>query len=84
MIVLGGRTDEDLKSIPIEVYVTETSEWFELASFNKFRHSSWIVDNLLFTHGGFDYTSPMISKNDLVMIDMIKLMITKNTLSKKL
>ena len=50
MIVLGGRTDEDLKSISIEVYDTETSEWFELTSFNKFRHSSWIIDNLLFSH----------------------------------
>jgi protein phosphatase len=84
MIILGGRTDEDHKSIPIEIYDTETSEWTELANFNKFRHSSWIVDNLLFTHGGFDYLTPMVSKNDLVMIDIIKLLNTSNALSKRL
>jgi protein phosphatase len=84
MIVLGGRTDEDLKSIPLEVYDTESSEWTELAPFNKFRHSSWIIENQLFTHGGFDYLSPMISKNDLVMIDVIKLLNTNVGLSKKL
>ncbi len=84
MIVLGGRTDDDIKSIPIEVYDTETSEWFELAAFNKFRHSSWIFDNQLFTHGGFDYSSPQISKNDLVMIDVVKLFNINSSLSKKL
>lgn len=84
MVVLGGRTDDDLKNIPIEIYDTESSEWTELAFFNKFRHSSWIVDNGLYTHGGFDYISPMISKNDLVMIDIIKLMNTTSNLTKKL
>ena len=84
MVVLGGRTDEDLKNIPIEIYDTESSEWTELAFFNKFRHSSWIVENNLYTHGGFDYIQPMISKNDLVMIDIIKLMNTNPNLMKKL
>jgi protein phosphatase len=82
--VLGGRTEDDVKNIPIEVYDTETSEWFELAAFNKFRHSSWIFENQLFTHGGFDYASPQISKNDLVMIDVIKLFNINTNLSKKL
>ena len=84
MVILGGRTDDDLKNIPIEIYDTESSEWAELAFFNKFRHSSWILDNNLYTHGGFDYLSPMISKNDLVMIDMIKLMNTNPNLVMKL
>ena len=42
MIILGGRTDEDIKNIPIEIYDTESSEWAELANFNKFRHASWL------------------------------------------
>ena len=84
MIIIGGRSDNDLKSIPIEVYDTETSDWNELPSFNKFRHSSWIVNNFLFTHGGFDYSSPMYSKNDLVMIDVLKLLNTNQSISKKL
>jgi len=84
MIIIGGRSDTDLKSIPIEVYDTEISDWNELPSFNKFRHSSWIVNNFLFTHGGFDYSSPMFSKNDLVMIDVLKLLNTNQTISKKL
>ena len=43
-----------------------------------------VVDNFLFTHGGFDYLSPMISKNDLVMIDTIKLFNTNQQVSGKL
>jgi protein phosphatase len=84
MILLGGRGDENLKTIPIEVYDTESSEWNKLASFDKFRHASWIVDNYLFTHGGFDYSNPQISNNSLVMIDIIKLIETSPSLSQKM
>ena len=82
LIILGGRTDQDIKSIPIEVYDTGTSEWYKLAAFDKFRHSSWILENFLYTHGGFDYSSPMISNNSLVMIDIIKLIETNPILTK--
>lgn len=84
MILLGGRGDENMKTIPIEVYDTESSEWNKLASFDKFRHASWIVDNYLFTHGGFDYSNPQISNNSLVMIDIIKLIETSPSLSQKM
>ena len=84
MILLGGRGDENLKTIPIEVYDTESSEWNKLASFDKFRHASWIVDNFLFTHGGFDYSNPQISNNSLVMIDIIKLIETSQPLFQKM
>ena len=84
LIILGGRTDTDMKTIQIEVYDTESSEWYKLASFDKFRHSSWLLDNYLYTHGGFDYSSPMISNNSLVMIDIIKLIETNSPLSIKM
>jgi len=82
LIILGGRTDQDIKSIPIEVYDTGNSEWYRLAAFDKFRHSSWILENFLYTHGGFDYSSPMISNNSLVMIDIVKLIETNPQLTK--
>ncbi len=84
LIILGGRTDLEIKSIPIEVYDTGTSEWYKLAAFDKFRHSSWILENFLYTHGGFDYSSPMISNNSLVMIDIIKLIETNSNLTKSM
>ena len=84
LILLGGRGDENMKTIPIEVYDTESSEWNKLAAFDKFRHASWIVDNYLFTHGGFDYSNPQISNNSLVMIDIIKLIETSPVLSLKM
>ena len=83
LIILGGRTEEELKETPIQVYDTETSDWFQFDSFNKFRHATWINDCFLYSHGGFDHSLPSVSKNDLVEIDLIKLLSSEEKLKKK-
>lgn len=84
LIILGGRLSEEGKDIPIQVYDTETSEWAQVSYLNKFRHTSWLSENMLYSHGGFDNSSPQISKNDLFMIDLLKLFSTDNVLKTKL
>ena len=83
MILLGGRSHEEVKEASIQVYDTETSEWANFNNFNKFRHSSWILGSLLYCHGGFDHMSPLVSRNDLIEIDVIKLLSTNEKFKKK-
>jgi len=40
MAVLGGRTNSVGESVSLEVYDTETSEWFRFNSVQRFRHAS--------------------------------------------
>ena len=84
LVILGGRTEEDVKETPIQVYDTETSDWAQFSSFNKFRHATWINNNFLYSHGGFDHKSPLVSKNDLVEIDLIKLLSSDDKLKRKI
>lgn len=83
MFIIGGRSNDELKQIPIEVYDTELSEWFGLINYNKFRHVSWISNNLIHVHGGFDYKSPMMSESNLVTIELQKLINTNEALVKR-
>ena len=53
LIVIGGRNSSENKQIPIEIYDTQTSKWVSVAFFNKFRHTTWIVEESIYTHGGF-------------------------------
>ncbi|EAN31775.1 Calcineurin-like phosphoesterase family protein [Theileria parva strain Muguga] len=53
-VVLGGRSDSDLnKSLSISVYDTETLEWFNISTIQRFRHSSWRFGPNLYIFGGF-------------------------------
>ena len=83
LIVIGGRNDIDMKMIPIEIYDTETSEWESVAFFNKFRHTSWLVDNSMYTHGGFELQNTVVAKNDIIKIDLVKLFSSNETLKRK-
>ena len=83
LIVIGGRNDIDMKMIPIEIYDTETSEWESVAFFNKFRHTSWLVDNSMYTHGGFELQNTVVAKNDIIKIDLVKLFNSNETLKRK-
>ena len=83
LIVLGGRNSPDNKSIAIEIYDTQTSKWVKAASFNKFRHATWIVDYFIYTHGGFQLTNNIVAQNDIIKIDLSKLFNSNETLKVK-
>ena len=83
LIVLGGRNSPENKHIPIEIYDTQTSKWVSTASFNKFRHAAWIVDNFIYTHGGFFLNNYIVAHNDIIKIDLSKLFNSNDNLKIK-
>ena len=73
LIVIGGRNSLENKQMPIEIYDTQTSKWVGAASFNKFRHATWIVDQFIYTHGGFQLSNNLVAQNDIIKIDLSRL-----------
>ena len=55
MVVVGGRTNNVGESVPLEVYDTETSEWYRFPAVLRFRHSCLKLDSWLYIHGGFEH-----------------------------
>lgn len=70
LLIVGGRGSDVNKPLPTAVYDTETCEWRNVASVNRFRHSCWGMGPLLFSYGGFDHKSPSAPTADLQVIDM--------------
>lgn len=59
MLVVGGRTsggEEQGKCV--EIYDTESSDWYRINSFNRYRHTTVIIDNTMYLHGGFEPEFP--------------------------
>lgn len=70
LLIIGGRGSEVGKPLPTAVYDTETCEWRNLASVQRFRHSSWVMAKLLFAYGGFDHKNPTAPTADLQVLDI--------------
>jgi hypothetical protein len=73
MILLGGRGEVELTSMPIEVFDTEIGEWFYLFNFNKFRHVSFAIDKYVFIHGGCDFDNPFEPADNIIMFNFMDL-----------
>ena len=82
LIVLGGR-DETNNELPIEIYDIKTLKWFQAIFLNKFRHTTWIVDDLIYIHGGFQLNNNFIPTNDIIKINLIKLFYSNDILKKE-
>jgi len=61
------------ETVPLEVYDTESSEWFRYPAIERFRHSCWILEYNLYVHGGFEHDSPNVPTNNISCIDISKL-----------
>ena len=74
LIVIGGNNNSEIKQIPIEIYDTKTSKWFRVSLFfNKYRHTTWIIGDSIYTHGGLLNNNHLVAQNDIIKIDLIKL-----------
>ncbi|UKK02679.2 serine/threonine protein phosphatase [Theileria orientalis] len=72
MVVMGGRGDTDLnKALPVSVYDTETLEWFNISSVNRFRHSCWKFGPNLYIFGGFSHQAQKHPTCELKMFDCL-------------
>ena len=72
MLVVGGRTNNVGENVPLEVYDTESSDWLRFPAVQRFRHSSWMIENFLYVHGGFEQHSPNIPTKSIIKIDINK------------
>lgn len=70
LLIIGGRGPEVSKPLPTAVYDTETCEWHNVCSVQRFRHSSWGMGGLLFSYGGFDHKNPSSPTSDLQVMDI--------------
>lgn len=59
--------------VPLEIYDTESSEWYKFNSLQRFRHACWSVDANVYVHGGFEHETPNIPINVIARIDTYKL-----------
>jgi len=84
MMVIGGRTNQVGEVIPLEVYDTESSEWFKFKSVQRFRHSCWASNNNVYVHGGFEQETPNIPLSEIYKIDTQKLLSTHENLLLKI
>ena len=42
----------------MEIYDTESSEWYKINCVNRYRHGIVIIENQLYMHGGFEPDFP--------------------------
>jgi len=73
MMVIGGRTNQVGEDVALEVYDTESSEWYKFKAIQRFRHSVWSVESSVYVHGGFEHETPNIPINAISRIDAMKL-----------
>jgi len=70
LLIIGGRGSDVSKALPTAVYDTETCEWRNVASVNRFRHACWGMGPLLFAYGGFDHKIPSAPTAELQVIEL--------------
>ena len=58
--------------MPLDIYDTDSSDWYKLPSIDRFRHISFMVEHNIFIHGGFDQDAPNIPTSTILRIDLNK------------
>ena len=72
MLILGGRTNETGHNIGMEIYDTETSEWYKANALQTFRHASWFIDNFVYIYGGFEHDTPNVPTDLVIRVNILK------------
>ena len=70
--------------MPLEIYDSESSEWYKFNSLQRFRHACWSVDSNVYVHGGFEHETPNIPINIIARIDTYKLFHKHDHLTQKI
>lgn len=77
MILLGGRGDlnEDYFSngMPVEIFNTQSLQWFYYSNYDRFRHSSFCVEKFGYSQGGCSYAKPSEPSDTMEMFDVQEL-----------
>lgn len=73
VLIIGGRTNNVNEVIPLDIFDTETSEWFSYPGIERFRQCNWIFENFLYLHGGLQQTNPNIPVEEVNRVDLLTL-----------
>lgn len=73
MIIIGGRTNNVTRALPVEAYDTETAEWLRFNSIKRFRHASWCFDRMIYVYGGFQQDALNVPASTILAFDLSKL-----------
>jgi protein phosphatase len=73
MLIIGGKTNNVAETLPLEVFDTETSEWFAYNTVQRFRHGSWVHEKNLYIYGGFELSSPTLPTDTVFKINLSQL-----------
>ena len=79
LVVLGGRSGNVQEEVPMEIYDTNTSEWKQYESIQRFRHVSWFFHGFLFIHAGFEPESPNVPTSSLMRLDISHILGLENS-----
>jgi len=83
-MVIGGRTNQVGENVALEVYDTESSEWYKFRAIQRFRTAVWSIDTSVYVHGGFEHETPNIPINSISRIDATKLFVNHPGLATKI
>lgn len=83
-INLGGRSLADKENLPIEVYDTETCKWHVFQSFRRCRHAIFIVDAIIYIHGGLEQCKHNDQASSLSEINLLELFDKESLINLKL
>lgn len=85
MVVVGGRTNSsDDQGRCVDVYDTESSDWYRLSSFNRYRHTTVVIDQTMYVHGGFEPEFPNKPLDSMLTVDLTSFSVFYPKLSKHL
>ena len=57
-LVIGGRCNRPNVDLPMDVYNLYTCKWGQFPGVVRFRHSSFLINNDLYVHAGFEPENP--------------------------
>jgi hypothetical protein len=58
--------------MPLDIYDTDSSDWYRLPCVDRFRHTCFLIEHHIFIHGGFDQEAPNVPTDSMIRIDLNK------------
>ena len=68
----------------LDIYDTDTSEWHRMVKVDRFRHVSFLIEDKIYIHGGFDQDVPTVPTDSILKVDLSELFKGNQTLFKSL
>ncbi len=70
--------------MPLDIYDTDSSDWYKLPNIDRFRHICFMIEQMVYIHGGFDQQAPNIPTDSVLKLDLNKIFNSQPALFKGL